>query len=169
MKFIKAGDQFGRLTAIRFSHREKGFAYWEFSCECGVAKVLVINNILKGRTKSCGCLRKQVSTKHGLAHHELYGVWENIIQRCTNPNYTYYSNYGGRGITICSKWRESFASFLADVGERPSKDLTLERILNDVGYEPGNTKWATRLEQAHNTRVYTGINQNTLIALANAD
>jgi len=71
--------------------------------------------------------------------------------RCKNPKHKFYKNYGGRGITVCERW-DDFANFLADVGERPSHDLTLDRKNNDLGYHPDNVRWATRSEQQRNKR-----------------
>lgn len=76
-----------------------------------------------------------------------------MIQRCYNPKNMAYSNYGGRGIEVCARWRHSFVTFFADVGPRPHPKMTLERINNDGDYESGNVRWATRSEQMHNTRL----------------
>lgn len=86
-------------------------------------------------------------------------VLEGMIQRCHNPNNPAYKNYGGRGITVCDRWRESFDAFLEDVGPRPSPEHTIERKKNAIGYEPGNCVWATRAVQARNTR------QNVLLTV----
>lgn len=80
-----------------------------------------------------------------------------MIQRCTNPNVRAYKDYGGRGITVCQRWRESFANFLADIGEKPEPELTLERRHNDKGYSKGNCYWATRETQAGNKRFPVGV------------
>lgn len=90
-----------------------------------------------------------LSYRHKLSNHELYHTWENMRQRCNNPNNTGYKWYGGRGIQICKRWND-FSKFLADVGERP-KGMTLDRINGNGNYEPNNVRWVTQAEQIHNT------------------
>jgi len=130
-------------------------------CECGTDKVVRADHVSSGRSLSCGCLAREVNAilhfKHGhggrrhvIKNSGTYSSWRSMFQRCENPKSISFPNYGGRGITICERWRE-FANFLADMGERPI-GLSLDRKNNDGNYEPGNCKWSTRREQALNQR-----------------
>lgn len=90
--------------------------------------------------------------RDGRQSHPLFQLWRSMIRRCHDKKFTGYKNYGGRGISVCQRWRDSFWSFVSDVGVRPSKDHSLDRINNELGYEPQNVQWATRSEQNRNTR-----------------
>ena len=91
------------------------------------------------------------AVRHGMRSTSTYSSWANILQRCTNQNSQAYERYGGRGITVCDRWRNSFENFYADMGERP-EGTSIDRINNDSNYEPGNCRWATSTEQNNNRR-----------------
>jgi hypothetical protein len=129
-------------------------------CDCGAVKTLGLANIKKGMTRSCGCLRREATAKknttHGMTHAPEYKIWEGILDRCNvrGRNAKPHKGYAGRGITVCERWQgpDGFANFYEDMGERPSPKHSIDRADNDSGYEPGNCAWATRAEQARNTR-----------------
>jgi hypothetical protein len=169
------GQRFGRLIAIEWI-KHKGRSAWRCRCDCGAETVTTTGQILGGRAKSCGCYRvdkgKQRgadSRKHGHCaggrSSSEYQAWSLAKHRCTNENASNWGDYGGRGITMCPRWAASFDDFLADMGEKPSKDLSIDRIDNDRGYECGkcetcrarglaekNCRWATDTEQNNNLR-----------------
>lgn len=125
-------------------------------------KVIEILVFSVKQVKSCGCQRKRLisesQTRHGMEGSATYYSWDNMVQRCTNPRRKEFNSYGGRGITICDQWLNSFEAFLADMGERPI-GYSLDRIDNSKGYEPGNCRWADRKIQQRNTR------QNRILAI----
>lgn len=155
------GVKFGRLTVIKRDDTKDSKVKWICKCLCGNYKPVYGSYLRSGETESCGCLRKESlikrSTKHGNAPREgvspEHSTWHAIKQRCGNPNHKRYKDYGGRGISICDRWNNSFMDFLSDMGEKPSPKHSIERIDVNKNYEPDNCKWATTLEQARNQRV----------------
>lgn len=154
---LHVGGQFGRLTVVGMARRlRSGAAVFRCRCECGTEKPIKASHVIEGRTRSCGCVVTEMlegrNTKHSLSKHKDYELWCGIVKRCENAKSTSYPNYGGRGITICARWRQSFAHFLADMGPRPSSQHSIDRLDVNGNYEPGNCRWATRAQQAQNTR-----------------
>lgn len=157
MKNDLTGLVFNRLTVIGLSHKNKRrYFVWKCFCLCGKYISVVSSDLINGSTKSCGCLRtdtiKAIATTHGQSQSAEYKVWAGIIKRCENKNHKDYPDYGGRGIMVCDRWRNSFENFLSDVGSRPSEKHSIDRINTNGNYEPGNCKWSTLEEQARNKR-----------------
>lgn len=160
-RFIdRTSQKFGRLFVLRFSHTEekngKKRSRWVCKCDCGTEVVVRGEALQCGNTQSCGCLERELAvarfTTHGRAGTPLFRVWASMLARCYNPTSCNYKRYGGRGIKVCQRWRDSFADFLADMGERPSDDHSIERKDNGGNYCQENCVWATQKEQSRNTR-----------------
>lgn len=123
-------------------------------CECGTEKSVRVSDLKSGDSRSCGCLNREQSTKHGGRQTRLYGTWVRMIQRCINPNNKRYKYYGGRGISVCDEWRSSFANFRDWAKSTGYKDhLTLDRVNNDKGYWPENCRFVTQVVQCQNRRM----------------
>lgn len=151
------GDRFGRLTVTRILNKLKyERTYSECICDCGNSTRVLLSSLKNGNTKSCGCLRKEkVSSMKGTHRKSLsaeYNAYHHMIGRCYNKKNSVYSGYGGRGITVCDRWLESFDNFYEDMGERPSKKHSLDRIDNNGNYKPDNCRWATQSTQVINSR-----------------
>jgi hypothetical protein len=157
-----AGERFGRWIVLRWAGKDKHRnALWLCRCDCGKERVVTSNSLRTGHTKSCGCLSREIAAqrqhKHGHARRNEtpeYRTWKAMLTRCCNPHAPNYPDYGGRGITVCDRCRDSFGSFLEDMGEKPEpKHLySIDRINNEAHYEPGNCRWATWSEQMRNRR-----------------
>lgn len=158
-KLELVGQTFGKLTIISEAERDKRKdIFWLCKCECGKETTTRGVHLTKGLTKSCGCLIRELNvqkwTTHGESHRTPeWRAWQNMKARCTNPKIKQWKDYGGRGISVCPEWGDSYEAFLAYVGRKPSPQHSLDRFPNNDGnYEPGNVRWATTKEQVNNRR-----------------
>lgn len=149
------GQKFGKWTVLcRAENNQRNATMWKCMCECGKVSDVLGTNLRLGRThgcKVCNCGKK--NKNHGMTHSKIYKTWKNMRQRCFNKNDHSYKNYGGRGITVCDEWRNSFESFYDYVSKLPhfgEVGYSIDRIDNDGNYEPNNVRWATAYEQTHN-------------------
>lgn len=158
------GKRFDRLTVLGYTGEKASNGQKRITCvcDCGNYVHAAVANVRRGATTSCGCRRSEVCAARNVENQthgasvggkvtREYAAWQAMKNRC-DPRHVFYRHYGGRGITICARWLESFENFLADVGPRPSPAHSLDRINNDGNYEPSNVRWATQTEQVRNRR-----------------
>ena len=160
------GRKYNMLTGVRPDAARGGTSTWVWRCDCEAIKTIPTGAVVGGKTKSCGCAKNELlrigRTKHGhsTCKHTRnadggsseYRSWNSMKSRCLKENDKDYPNYGGRGITICERWVNSFQDFLSDMGLKPTTKHTIHRINNEGNYEPSNCKWADAFEQGAGKR-----------------
>lgn len=175
---VVVGQRYGKLVVLKQVESfvtpsgQKQRAYL-CQCDCGRQKPVRAHSLVghKEPTKSCGCVsredfREKYAT-HGMSKLSEFRIWKGMKQRCSNKNCKSYADYGGRGITVCDRWKDSFENFIIDMGRRPSKRHSLDRIDNDKGYDPENCRWATASQQTRNSRKNKKYSfQNRMITIA---
>lgn len=149
------GKKFGKWLVLgRERNNDKGASMWLCQCNCGVQKVVLGTNLQLGRSMGCGKCRSEKNPSD-FSRKKIYKSWKNMKQRCFYKKDKSYKDYGGRGITVCEAWKDSFESFFDYVSKLPhyqEEGYTLDRINNEGNYEPNNVRWATKYEQTHNRR-----------------
>jgi len=151
------GQRFGRLVAREFVGIKDHKATWQCDCDCGKKVIVVGKSLRRGLSQSCGCLKNYLlvkrSTKHGMSHDRLYNIYLGMIKRCYNPKSRVYKHYGGRGITVCDEWLNSFIDFSKWAFKNGYQDdLEIDRIDHNGNYMPSNCRWADSFTQARNKR-----------------
>lgn len=152
---LEKGKKYNRLTVVSFHHKENKREYYLCKCDCGKEKIVNKTELVRGKVKSCGCLRKEncANYSHNLSYSRIYRTWTNMKVRCYNKKDERYRLYGGRGIYICDEWKKSFLSFYNWAISNGYKDtLTIDRINNNGNYEPTNCRFVLKEEQNRNKR-----------------
>jgi len=151
------GMKFERLTVWEKDNTKPlGRVFWMCQCECGTVKSIESYPLRKGMTRSCGCLNIETAIKrnkvgkHLMSYSTEYHIYQDMKARCRNQKAINFDDYGGRGIAVCDRWLESFENFYEDMGDRPSKQHSLDRIDGSKGYSKENCRWATLEQQANN-------------------
>lgn len=154
------GMVFGKLTVLEAAGRKDGRLFWKCQCKCGAVVETNGKSLRRGESMSCGCASKT----NQFCQRPEYCTWVKMRSRCYEPRDISYKNYGARGIAVCDRWlgKGGFGNFIADMGPRPTRRHTLDRVDNDKEYSPENCRWATWAEQVRNrrsTRFYTFQNE----------
>lgn len=158
--------RFTRLFVLELSNKKwkNGARLWRCVCDCGNEVYTTTSALNSGHTKSCGCYsfekRIKTSTTHNMCGTSEHNIYRGMKQRCMNPKNKVFKYYGGRGIYICRRWRRDFLNFYKDMGKRPSKKHSIDRIDNNGPYVPWNCRWATAKQQNVNTSANTLIQYN---------
>lgn len=150
---VAVGDKFVRWTVLSEPFYSGKALQVNCSCECGAKSSVSISNLVLGKSKSCGCLARDMASargRHWKAGTKIYAVWNRMLTRCNNPNVDRYPKYGGRGIRVCDEWL-TFDNFYADMGDIPGPGYSIGRIDNDKGYCKQNCRWETACQQQNNT------------------
>ncbi len=163
-KLNLSGQRYGRLEVLTPGEVQSGGTEWMCLCDCGKLVIASTRSLRNGRKRSCGCLRKEITSLRGLSNathgqsssgstrkpSPTYNSWSSMLSRCNRKTDTFFHCYGGRGIRVCDYW-DKFENFLEDMNEKP-KGTSLDRIDNDSHYMPSNCRWSTATEQARNRR-----------------
>lgn len=152
------GLRVGRLVVERLAntphttstgHRRRR---WQCQCDCGRIALVATSHLTGCDVQSCGCWRREYqrpTQTHGMSKTRTYSIWRSVRARCVNPKHRAFRDYGARGITICDRWLK-FDNFVADMGPVPDETMSIDRIDNARGYDPGNCRWATKQQQGAN-------------------
>lgn len=159
-KLDLVGLKFGKLTVLSElkERNPHGKVLFHCKCDCGNEVNVIGTKLKNGWSKSCSCLQKETvkersktdNKKHGYCKTSIYNTYHAMISRCYNDKNESYQYYGAKGIKVCDRWLESFENFLADMGEKPSENHSIDRINVFGNYEPSNCRWADKLEQENN-------------------
>lgn len=166
------GNKYGELTVVSLIPKSESKATrWKCLCSCGNEKIALASGLKRGSATSCGCKRGERKVKtmgtHGKSYTSEYAAWKDMKRRCLNPNSPSYKNYGGRGITIQDDWIESFDAFYRDMGDKPKRSYSLDRIDNEKGYSKDNCRWTNKLTQDRNRRT-TKLTKDDVLNIRNS-